>query len=200
MFTLNFVIRTRVFFIFKHTKVCAWHWPLLLLVILFAGFQPLRAQVKTDSIRQVLHSGNLETADYAESMVDLSFALLENEHLDSGYNAAVTALNFARLNKLKETEAYAKLAIVFSRFDKQPYDSSIVVLEDIIRVLAESEKKNALARAYNLCGIAFERRGLYKQAIQNYYKDMYIFEEKKDLHGLADAYNNIGLLYQAEKR
>lgn len=189
-----------MFFIFKHTKVCAWHRPILLLVILFAGFQPLWSQVKTDSIRQVLQSGKLNTADYAESMVDLSFALLENEHLDSGYNTAVSALEFARLNKLKETEAYAKLAIVFSRFDKQPYDSSILILEDIIRVLAESEKKNALARAFNLCGIAFERRGLYKQAIQNYYKAMYIFEEKKDLHGLADTYNNIGLLYQAEKR
>lgn len=120
--------------------------------------------------------------------------------MDSGYIAAINALQYAEKNNFTTDVATAKLALVFSRFDKQPYDSSILILEGIIKTLSTTERKNALARAYNLLGIAFERRGLYKQAIKNYYKAMYIFEEQKDLEGLANSYNNIGLLYQAEKR
>ncbi len=66
----------------------------------------------------------------------------------------------------------------------------------LIETITAQEKLKAAA--YNLKGIASEKMGLYKVAVSNYLLAIRLFEKVKDSTGLANVYNNVALIHNAQ--
>lgn len=76
------------------------------------------------------------------------------------------------------------------------YDSAIYYFNKGIQFYQLSSKRNAEAKAINARGIAYEYKGYYKEAFQDYLDALKIYEELKDKKGIANEYLNIGLIHQ----
>lgn len=108
--------------------------------------------------------------------------------------------DFAVKLRNEDQIARSKLAIIYTVFENQDYEVTIDELNSCILILVKHERSQESARAYNLLGIAQERQGQYNDAIKSYFSALFIFDKLNDKDGIADCYNNIGLIYKEQKR
>jgi tetratricopeptide (TPR) repeat protein len=106
---------------------------------------------------------------------------------------ALAICNDLNLDKEK-ANALHKLGEV--NLDENELDSAIWYFSTAIDLLKESAQPILLASAYNQRGIAFENKGLYKDAFENYLNALKIYESENNLEGVAKQYLNIGLIHQ----
>ncbi len=109
-------------------------------------------------------------------------------------------LDLAEKHNNEEFKARAKIAKVFIVFESQDYYITTKELEENIPILIKYNREQELARSYVLLGIAQERQGRFNEAIKSYFSALFIFDKLNDLDGIADCYNNIGLIYKEQKR
>jgi signal transduction histidine kinase/CheY-like chemotaxis protein/Flp pilus assembly protein TadD len=109
-------------------------------------------------------------------------------------------LDLAEKHNNEEFKARAKVAKIFVVFENQDYYVTTKELEENIPILIKYNREQELARSYVLLGIAQERQGRFNEAIKSYFNALFIFDKLNDLDGIADCYNNIGLIYKEQKR
>jgi tetratricopeptide (TPR) repeat protein len=155
-------------------------------------------ELNVDSIQ--LSIKNAETEDQRlEGMVMLSWHYAA-KGLPNADELVQQSIDLAEKVNSEEHKARAKVAHIFLVFENQDYNITTTELEEVIPILDKYDRAQELARSYVLLGIAQERQGRFNEAIKSYFNALFIFDKQNDLDGIADCYNNIGLIYKEQKR
>jgi serine phosphatase RsbU (regulator of sigma subunit) len=111
-------------------------------------------------------------------------------------NNSIESLTIA-LSEAKHDTTRVKLLNSLAReYRKTNPDTAFVLAKKATEMAQKSGQKNQLAIANNTLGLIYANKGGYLNAIEHYSKSIKIYEETKDILGLASVYNNIGNVYK----
>jgi signal transduction histidine kinase/CheY-like chemotaxis protein/Flp pilus assembly protein TadD len=188
------IITTKVLIAKQILRICAF---CCIFVLIFISH--IRAtELNLDSLQFAIKNAETEEQKL-EAMVMLSWQYAA-KGLPNSLDLVKQTLDLAEKLNNEEYKARAKVAQIFVVFENQDYYLTIRELEELIPILIKYERDQELARSYVLLGIAQERLGRFNEAIKSYFSSLFIFDKQNDLDGIADCYNNIGLIYKEQKR
>ena len=170
----------------------------ILCCIIIRPTKLLANELNIDSLESVFKNSKT-IKESLEARVLISYYKAAKGYPNSKDYALETYELMVQHNK-EDLIARAKLAYIFTVFEAQDYTVTIKDLEEIIPVLVKYEREQETARAFNLLGISQERIGKFYDAVKSYFSALFIFDKLKDYDGIADCYNNIGLIYKEQKQ
>lgn len=131
--------------------------------------------------------------EYAKSFLILTTAYIEAGKLDESKTAAITALQLAQEadNKVFQYYAHSNMGIVYRR--QANFDSSLYHYLTAIRV-AEKLNDTLLSAAYSQAAVYYLTVDDYEKAEEYNLKSLEMRMKYKDSLGVANIYNNIGIL------
>jgi two-component system, NarL family, sensor kinase len=96
--------------------------------------------------------------------------------------------------KKSVAQAYNDLGIIY--YDKENYDTAILLYNNAIAIRKEMKDDLGIAKLYNKIGIVYQRQGVFDKALEFQYASLKLFEKEKNDYGTSYAQNNIGILNQ----
>ncbi len=188
------IINTKVPFANQILRICAFCCVFVLILV-----STINATVlNLDSLQLAIKNAETEEQKL-DGMVMLAWHYAA-KGLPNSSELVQQSLELAEKLNNEEHKARAKVAHIFVVFENQDYYLTTKELEELIPILKKYERDQELARSYILLGIAQERQGRFNEAIKSYFNALFIFDKQNDLDGIADCYNNIGLIYKEQKR
>ncbi|MFD1553515.1 hypothetical protein DNU06_07520 [Putridiphycobacter roseus] len=117
-----------------------------------------------------------------------------------------TALVLSKeLYDLAEKKAISKYMVAALNHQAVAYsilgqtDQSLVLYAQSLSLAMENHNEIGAGVIYSNMGVIYTDRGAYKEAAENYFKALKIFEKKKDITRIGRLYNNLGVLYNSQK-
>lgn len=95
-------------------------------------------------------------------------------------------------------QAYNDMGILY--FDKELYDSSVVLYEEALKIREQLGDQHGEAKLYNKLGIVYQKRGNFATALEYQLKALPRFEKAGDNIGVSYTLNNIGILHHNMSR
>lgn len=91
-------------------------------------------------------------------------------------------------------QAYNDLGIIY--YDKENYDSSILLYQNALKIREQLHDDLGIARLYNKIGIVYQKQGNYTDALFSQQHALDLFKKVQDNIGISYSLNNIGILQQ----
>ncbi|RYD55756.1 MAG: tetratricopeptide repeat protein [Sphingobacteriales bacterium] len=95
-------------------------------------------------------------------------------------------------------QAYNDLGILY--FDKELYDSSVILYKEALKIREQLKDEHGQAKIYNKLGIVYQKQGEFATALEYQLKALPGFENAGDNIGTSYTLNNIGILNQNMSR
>jgi signal transduction histidine kinase/ActR/RegA family two-component response regulator len=151
-----------------------------------------------DSLQNLLQ----QNPKYGQVRVDILVALVD-EYLSLDAERAIIfgqqALTICNDLNLEMSKPIALHKLGEAYLNQNKLDSSIWYLSAAIGGLNKAKQSAELAETHNSRGIAFENKGLYKDAFEDYLTALKIYEAGNNLKGVAKQYLNLGLIHQYKR-
>ena len=91
-------------------------------------------------------------------------------------------------------QAYNDLGIIY--YDKENYDSAILLYNKAIVIRKQLNDKLGIAKLYNKIGIVYQKQGVFDKALENQFAALNLFQQFNNDFGISYSFNNIGILNQ----
>jgi signal transduction histidine kinase/BarA-like signal transduction histidine kinase len=149
---------------------------------------------ETDSLRYLLNKEE-RPGIKAELLLQLANAELDEEDIEAERHAA-EALHIAQSLKSKVLLARSYHILGLIEDGRSKFDSAIYYYSLSIEHFAGSDEKKELAATLNERGISYENKADYKRAYQDYLNALKLYDQLKDIRGIANEHLNLGLIHQ----
>lgn len=153
------------------------------------------SEVQTDSLKRLLNAPQKSEAAKADLLLQLAATEMQAD-CTSAWTYTSQALNIGEA--LKNNLLIAKSYHMLGQLEDQRshFDSSIYYYSAAISFFKLTNEKKELAITLNERGIMYENKVDYKNAYQDYLNALKIFDELKDVRGIANEHLNLGLIHQ----
>jgi two-component system NarL family sensor kinase len=165
----------------------------LLCLLLAIAVNAQRNKPIIDSIERVIKTQTDTTLVKSYSELTWQYRLVNRQKaVDYGLKAIALGrkLNFQK----GLAQAYNDLGIIY--YDKENYDSSILLYQEGMKIREQLHDELGMARLYNKIGIVYQKQGKFGDALYNQQYALALFEKTGDNIGISYSLNNIGILQQ----
>lgn len=152
---------------------------------------------RVDSLKSV---SNKQSGDSLISTLGEISWEFRNSNLDSSFHYSEIAIKKAKeIKSLKgEASAYNSLANVFEAATS--LDSAVFYHQKSLAISRRINDSLQMANSLNNLGIIFDLKGAYKEALENYFEALRIFESHESpFYKIPMIYVNIGIVYKKQK-
>jgi two-component system NarL family sensor kinase len=165
----------------------------LLCLLLAMAVNAQRNKPIIDSIERVIKTQT--DTNLVKSYSELTWQYrLVNRQKAVDYGLKAIALG-KKLNFQKGlAQAYNDLGIIY--YDKENYDSSILLYQEGMKIREQLHDELGMARLYNKIGIVYQKQGKFGDALYNQQYALALFEKTGNDIGISYSLNNIGILQQ----
>lgn len=165
------------------------------IVLLIAGY-PIQAQKNKpiiDSIERLIKIQTDSNLVKSYSELTWQYRTVNREKAIEYGRKGITLgkkINFSK----GLAQVFNDLGIIY--YDKELYDSSIVLYSEALKIRQKLNDDLGVARLYNKIGIIYQRQGDFSKSLYYQQNALRLFEKTKDNLGISYALNNIGILQQ----
>ncbi len=165
------------------------------IVLLIAGY-PIQAQKNKpiiDSIERLIKIQTDSNLVKSYSELTWQYRTVNREKAIEYGRKGITLgkkINFSK----GLAQVFNDLGIIY--YDKELYDSSIVLYSEALKIRQKLNDDLGVARLYNKIGIIYQRQGDFSKSLYYQQNALRLFEKTNDNLGISYALNNIGILQQ----
>ncbi len=137
---------------------------------------------------------------HGQSYMNLTHCYFVQGHLDSCRNTLLEALELYKSSNQTDKEAavFRNLAVL-GEVENQP-DTSLKYLDHCLEVLDRAPNNNILGDVYLSKGFAYNTKGYYNLAVENYLEALRIFEDNGTRNQMGYACQNLGIVFELMDR
>jgi Nif-specific regulatory protein len=146
-------------------------------------------------LKEVLALSGVEASlDRIQALLDLSWAHLDQGHYGLALELCTEAQGIASQNGWARETGRALLHEATIRWRSGDLDQALRLAEEARRLFSAGNDEQLLQAAYGHLGILHGERGNPSRAQAWHQKALFLAEKRKDLFGLAQVCNNLGLV------
>jgi two-component system, NarL family, sensor kinase len=164
---------------------------LLFFICLFASAFAQKNRALIDSLERIIPKQKDSALAAIYSELAWQYRSLDRENAIS-YGRKAVYLSKKVGFKKGLAQAYNDLGILY--FDKELYDSSVVLYKESLKIREQLSDEHGQAKLYNKIGIVYQKQGNYAAALEHQLKALPRFEKAGDNIGISYTLNNLGIL------